>query len=153
MVEKENQRLSEFSNAIRESTLKRLKAVPEGKENWRPSSGAMSFADIAQHLIDTDNWLFKKLKLKNLDPIQGRAGSTEIANRNQYKALLIGLEETGKKRARILEGLRREELDEEIYDSRFDGKVTAWWIIVRGNLDHEIHHRGQLAVMLRILRS
>ena len=26
-----------------------------------------------------------------------------------------------------------------------------WWIIVRGNLDHETHHRGQIAAYLRML--
>jgi uncharacterized damage-inducible protein DinB len=30
-------------------------------------------------------------------------------------------------------------------------EVTIWWIIVRGNLDHETHHRGQLSVYLKPL--
>lgn len=38
-----------------------------------------------------------------------------------------------------------------IFDKRFGKKVTIWWIIIRGNLDHEIHHRGQLSVYLKLL--
>ena len=30
-------------------------------------------------------------------------------------------------------------------------EVSVWWIIVRGNLDHEIHHRGQLSSYLRAI--
>ena len=30
-------------------------------------------------------------------------------------------------------------------------EVSVWWIIVRGNLDHEIHHRGQLSYLRAIL--
>jgi uncharacterized damage-inducible protein DinB len=35
-------------------------------------------------------------------------------------------------------------------DSRF-GEVTVWWVIVRGNLDHEIHHRGFIGAYLKML--
>ena len=28
-----------------------------------------------------------------------------------------------------------------------------WWLILRANLDHEIHHRGALAVYLRVLNE
>jgi len=38
--------------------------------------------------------------------------------------------------------------DREVFDERF-GETTLWWIVVRGNLDHEIHHRGQIAAYLR----
>ena len=48
----EGRRLAEFSRAVRESTLKRLRLVPDGFENWRISPQAMSFADVAKHLID-----------------------------------------------------------------------------------------------------
>jgi uncharacterized damage-inducible protein DinB len=38
-------------------------------------------------------------------------------------------------------------------DDRFGGEVTLWWTIVRGNLEHEAHHRGQIAVYLRIVND
>ena len=145
----EGQRLAEFARAVRDSTLKRLRRVPPGHQNWRIASGAMSFADLAQHLVDTDEWLFKKMEEKTLDPIVGHTGAgTDWA---EYLALLDALVHTGAQRCALLESLTEDQLDEKIFDARFGGEVSLWWIIVRGNLDHEIHHRGQLATYLRAM--
>jgi len=151
MDAREGKRLAEFSTAVRESTLKRLRLVPEGYENWRISPETMSFADLAQHLIDADNWLFKMLELKNLKPMVGKPGLVEVTNRSRYLSLLEGLMETGARRAEILENMTERELSEMIFDGRFGREVSVWWIIVRGNLDHEIHHRGQIAAYLRAI--
>ncbi len=147
----ESQRLAAFARAVRESTLKRLRLVPPGQENWRLTPGAMSFADQAQHLIDTDEWLFKKLDVKTLDPILGEAGTVTIAHRAEYEALLDALARSGQRRDALIKSLTDEDFDALIYDARFDGEVSVWWIIVRGNLDHEIHHRGQIVALLRAL--
>ncbi len=147
----ESKRLAEFSQAVRESTLKRLRLVPEGYENWRISSKAMSFADMAQHLIDADSWLFEKLKIKNLKAMTGQPNLVEITDRNQYDVLLDELEKIGDRRSSMLDKITDEELSEMIYDDRFDGEVSAWWIITRGCLDHEIHHRGQISAYLRAI--
>lgn len=153
MAETEGQRLSEFSEAVRESTLKRLRAVSEWYENRSIGSEGMSFADIAQHLADADHWLFEKHRLKDLAPIQGHSGCVNIATRGEYEMLLAQLKDCGRKRALFLEILTADQYAEKIYDSRFKGEVSVWWIVVRGNLDHEIHHRGQIAAMLRMLNS
>ena len=147
----ESKRLARFSQAVRESTLKRLRLVPEGYENWRISSKAMSFADMAQHLIDADNWLFEKLKIKNLKAMTGQPNLMEIKDRNQYEDLLGDLEQIGDRRSSMLDKITDAELSEMIYDDRFGGEVSAWWIIMRGCLDHEIHHRGQISAYLRAI--
>ncbi|HUV30425.1 MAG TPA: DinB family protein [Acidobacteriota bacterium] len=145
--------LAEFSRAVRESSLKRLRTVPDGMENWRPTPEAMSFADLAQHLCDADKWLFSMLRLKDLTPTRGKAGLADVENRSRYLRLLEALEQTGQQRADMLAGLSEGDLSEKIYDERFGAEVTAWWIIMRGNLDHEIHHRGQIATYLRIIQE
>ncbi len=147
----ESKRLALFSRAVRESTLKRLRLVPEGFENWRISSETMSFADLAHHLIDADNWLFEKLRIKNLKPMVGRPNLVDITGRSQYSNLLDELEKIGDRRASMLDKITDEELSEMIYDDRFGGEVSAWWIIMRGCLDHEIHHRGQISAYLRAI--
>jgi uncharacterized damage-inducible protein DinB len=148
MSGEESGNLVAFSQAVRESSLKRLRLVPDGRESWRPSTEAMSFADLAQHLIDADEWLFTKLEIRTLEPMVGRAGIAEEATHSSYLGLLDRLEETGRRRADLLAGLSPAQLAEPIFDRRFGGEVSVWWVIVRGNLDHEIHHRGQVAVYL-----
>ncbi|MBN2009176.1 DinB family protein [candidate division KSB1 bacterium] len=150
--QKDMDRLVEFSKAVRESTLKRLRLVPEGLENWRPSMNAMSFADIAHHLIECDLWLLKKVVIKNLAPLRGQNQECIVTDRDQFNALINTLNETGANRNKLIQSYAKKNPDEIIYDQRF-GDVSVWWIIVRGNIDHEIHHRGQLATYLRIIQD
>lgn len=150
MSAEETQNLAAFARAVRESSLKRLRLVPAGRENWRPAPEAMSFADLAHHLIDADEWLFRKLAERALEPMVGRAGEAGEATRDRYMEMLARLEQTGRQRADLIAGLSAEQLAEPIFDRRFGGEVTVWWVIVRGNLDHEVHHRGQIATYLRM---
>jgi len=91
--------LAELSNAVRTSTIKRLQLIPSGKEDWRISPGEMSSADIAYHLIQTDDWLFKKIELKDMGSIKGNTGTVEIKTRHNYLKLIEELNNSGKKRA------------------------------------------------------
>jgi uncharacterized damage-inducible protein DinB len=150
MIYAEAENLAAFSRAVRESSLKRLRLVPEGGENWRPTPESMSFADLAKHLIDADDWLFRKLEDRTLEPMVGHAGDAGEVTRGGYLDLLAQLEKTGRRRSNLIAALSPSQLAEPVFDRRFGGEVTVWWVIVRGNLDHEVHHRGQLAAYLRL---
>ncbi len=146
-------KIIEFAKAVRESTLKRLRVVPPGFENWKISNNSLSFADIAKHLIDTDNWLFQKLKNNSLKSIRANSSSFIVNKHQEYLDLLQNLFQTGKERENLIERIENEAWNRQIYDDRFNGDVSVWWLIMRGNLDHEIHHRGQLASYLRVLED
>ena len=143
--------LADFSRVVRESTIKRLTLTPKSFENWKITENAMSIADIAQHLVDTDEWLFDKLSNPQLKPITGKTGSVHIKRRDEFKSIIEKLRETGEKRYEGI--LDRWDYNQMIYDSRFNGKVSVLWIVIRGNLDHEIHHRGQLSAYLRVIQD
>ena len=144
----ENERLAAFSTAVRESTLKRLRQVPEGRENHRLSADSMSIADIAAHILEADLWLFEKMNNSELPPMTGRAGTTGEIDHSAFEALIDRLETAGCRRAEIITGLDADGLGRILPDSRFGGETALWWIILRGTLDHEIHHRGQIALLL-----
>lgn len=145
--------LIEFSRAVRESTLKRLKIVPEGYENWKISPGALSFAEIAKHIIDLDYWLFEKVKNPNLKAIETETAIIKHCSRDRYLKLIEELEELLKKKIEFIKSLDEEKLKVKIFDDRYNSEVSIAWIILRGNLDHEIHHRGQIAAYLRVLKD
>ncbi len=144
--------MAEFSSAVRQSTLKRLLQIPPGKENWRPSFSAMTFAEIARHIAEADSWLFRKLKDPTLSKMTGSFGEVADVTPKEFQELLTKLRQSGDQRARLLSTLTDSFLDSPLSDDRF-GEVTVWWVIVRGNLDHETHHRGQLAAYLRIIQG
>lgn len=148
-----NEELVKFAGAVRESTLKRLNLVPMGAENWRVDPEAMSFSDTAQHLIDSDQWLYAILQDNTSTQMFGKAGIANITDRDQYDALLNRLVRSGEQRTSILSSLSQETLNESVNAPEIGGAVTIWWAIVRGNIDHEIHHRGQIAAYLRTLKA
>ena len=149
----EAQYIAEWSQAVRESTLKRLRVVPDSHVNWRPTPESMSFADLAQHLIDSDIWLSKKLLTPDLEPMVGHAGLAGVLTSAEYSKRLAQLQDIGEERADIIGRQTQTELSTLIPDTRFGSPVTVWWVIVRGNLDHEVHHRGQIATYLHLMSN
>lgn len=145
--------MAEFSEAVRESTLSRLQKVPEYYENWRPVPGAMSIGDILQHLLDCDKWLIEKILRPETQGIQGQADELVIEDRKMFTEKIDELRTSGIIRKKWIAELDNNLLTQEIFDDRFGKNVTIWWIIMRGNLDHEIHHRGQLSVYLRMIHA
>jgi len=147
----ESEKLAEFAAAVRNSTIKRLKQVPAGKENWRITPDAMSIAETAYHIIEADEWLIEKIENRDLEPMQGKTGTVKIDNNVEFRELIDRLQQSGERRCSFIRELDESRLLSTIFDKRFGKEVTIWWIIVRGNLDHEIHHRGQLSAYLKPL--
>jgi len=148
-----NELLIDFCRAVRNSTLKRLKTVPEGYESWCISINSLSFAEIAKHLIELDDWTIKKINEPTIKSILPGKGSIDNCSREQFNALILELEECLEKKIKFINSLGKEKIESKIYDDRFNGEVSIEWIILRGNIDHEIHHRGQIAVYLRMLKD
>lgn len=145
--------LTEFCKAVRESTLKRLKVVPEGYENWKISPGALSFAEVAKHIIDLDYWTFEKIKNPDLKSIETETAIIKNCDRERYIKLVNKLEELLEKKIEFINSLGEEKLKTKMFDDSINSEVSTEWIILRRNLDHEIHHRGQIAVYLRVLKD
>jgi uncharacterized damage-inducible protein DinB len=149
----EQEKIIEFAKAIRQSTIKRLELIPTGFENWAISEHAFTIAEIADHLIEADHWLISKLSDPSLKSFKGAKGKIHVASRNEYIQLIEALRNCLIEKNTFLNELTQEKLNEKIPDDRFGGSATRWWVIVRGNLDHEIHHRGQLSAYIRVLQD
>lgn len=143
--------LRRFSDAVRESTLKRLRRVPAGYHDWRPVPDMLSFTDNANHILELDRYLFDRLSGMEVEPVREVVPSTVKITAVEYQTIIEDLVESGKKRAAVIERLSPEELRCPCRDVRYEGEITLWWLIARGCLDHEAHHRGQMVAMLRIL--
>ena len=144
--------LTKFSIAVRESTLKRLKTVPIGSEDWRLDKDSMSFADIAQHIIDCDLALIDSFHTKNIGSNLGKARSAITDKYNALKDLIDKLEETKNKRAVFIEDLNQKDLSEIITADRKDGEQQLTMeLLIYTMLDHETHHRGQLSAYLKMI--
>ncbi|MDE0083886.1 MAG: hypothetical protein OXT72_14695 [Gammaproteobacteria bacterium] len=141
--------LIEFAGAVRASTVRRLLLVPPGAENWRIDPAAMSFADMAQHLSDSDRWLHDALTAEVAEPMIGRACVTHVADRAEFDALAKELRRGGEVRQELLATLGPHGLSRQVRLSDLGEEVSAWWLTMRCGIEHEVHHRGQLVAYLR----
>jgi uncharacterized damage-inducible protein DinB len=141
----------ELTNTVRESTLKRLALVPEGYEEWRIAEEKMSVADIVQHLIDCDYWMIEKIRNTGLKAIDGVVNAVHVNSRNEFNILLESFNVSLNNKIEFIRILSDSDLKIEMYDDRFNKEVSIWWIIMRGNIDHEIHHRGQLSAYIQMI--
>lgn len=148
------ERLAAFSDSVRDSTLKRLKKVPRGRENDTALAGMMSPADIAAHLIEADRRMFAipatKFSAKNL----GVAGQGAVGDTEEYEAQIQVLEDLRQTRRKFILAQDNTSLAELISYSWLSGRgeMDLGSMIYR-LLDHEVHHRGALVVILRFFDS
>ncbi|RJP62396.1 MAG: DinB family protein [Ignavibacteriales bacterium] len=145
--------LKQFSIAARESTIKRLIKVPEGYENWKISEGSLSFAQIAKHLIDLDYWLCEKIKNPFINSIETQNVEGLTFTREQFNKLIFKLKDSLEAKLKLIDSLGPEALEAKIFDDSYSEEVSIMWLILRRNLDHEIHHRGQIATYLRFIQD
>lgn len=145
--------LIEFCKSVRESTIKRLEIVPEGYENWKVSHNALSFAEIAKHIIDLDNWLFEKIRKPNTKSIETETAIIKYCNIEEFKELINNLKGILQKKINLINTLDGDKLKVKIYDDAYNSEVSLAYLILRRNIDHEIHHRGQIATYLRVLKD
>ena len=149
----ETDKIIDLANTVRESTLKRLALVPEGFEEWRIAEDKMSIADIVQHLTDCDYWMIEKLRNTGLKAIDGVVNAVQIKSRNDFELLIENLRASQKNKIEFISILSPSDLNIKMFDDRFDKDVSIWWIIMRGSIDHEIHHRGQLSAYLQMINT
>jgi len=149
----EVERIIEFSSAIRRSTIKRLELIPLGYENWAISKNALSVSEIVLHLMKADEWLIEKYSNPLLKSFKATKDMNHSSSREEYIQSIRDLGEQLDRKIELFKTLTNEKMEEKVFDDRFGGQVAWWWTIVRGNLDHEIHHRGQLSAYIRVLQD
>ncbi|MBN1301648.1 MAG: hypothetical protein JW995_10575 [Melioribacteraceae bacterium] len=120
-------------------------------ENWRINDDKMSIADIAYHLLESDNWTIQKIKNPGLKSMVASANIVNIVSREEYDDILNRLEKILGEKILAVKNFTLWDFDKMIYDDRFGKEVNLWFMIMRGNIDHEIHHRGQLSAYLQLI--
>ncbi len=144
----EGERLAQFSELVRGSSLKRFKQVVVEDRGWQPFTGQLNFVDLLKHLVDADRWVMAILKNEKQIPrpiIKPGDGKPE-----EWDRYFREFENLGKEKTEIIKRLPESEWSQDVEDTQVMGKTSKWLILVRGNLDHEIHHRGSLQTMLNL---
>jgi uncharacterized damage-inducible protein DinB len=139
--------LAEFDSEMG-TTRRVLERVPSDKGEWKPHAKSFAIGHLAQLIAGMPGWITRTLKASSLD----------LGNFRGY---------TFEKTETLLEMF-----DKNVHDARealaaaTDASFAAPWSLKRGdqvfftlpvgavvrqNINHLVHHRGQMTVYLRLL--
>lgn len=134
-----------YIESVRSRTRRLAALIPPDEVEYRPRPGMFSPGDIVRHIAGTERYLFVENALGRPSSYPGHA-----------EALAPGLEKT----LQYLDRIHQESLTllEGLTDTHLEGRCTTvagveitTWKWLRAMVEHEIHHRGQLYVLLALL--
>jgi uncharacterized damage-inducible protein DinB len=141
----QGERLAEFSTLVRGSSLKRFRKVLLEDRGWRPASGRLSFADHLKHLVDCDRWFLAALRGEPEPHADVRPGYGEVDRWEEYVGQLEAL---GREKEKALRSLTDQDLNRILDRPESVAGTDVGILFLRHNLDHEVHHRGAMNLLL-----
>ena len=130
---------------IRERTRRVVALIPPDRLEWAPREGAWSFGDLVRHLGAIERWMFA-------ENVSGRPSrypghGRELAD--GYEAVLAYFDQMHREAMEIFAALTPEALQARCTTP--GGASMPAWKWLRAMVEHEIHHRGQIYLMLGLI--
>jgi uncharacterized damage-inducible protein DinB len=135
----------EYLESVRSRTLRVTRSIPAEHIEWRHRDGAWTLGDLARHIAATERWLFTE----NVCGRTSRYPGCGVELARGKDAVLSYLERMHAESVGLISALTAEDLSRPCHTVA--GAPIATWKWLRAMLEHEIHHRGQIHLMLSTL--
>lgn len=132
-------------------TRQLLARVPDGEFTWQPQATCRSLGHLAAHLAGIPHWAVTTIDLQSFDRTTGDEAADQLRTRAEVLTRFDANAAAG--RTRLV--------------GKTDAELLAPWTLLSGGhelftmpksavlrnfvLNHQVHHRGQLSVYLRML--
>jgi uncharacterized damage-inducible protein DinB len=137
----------DYFGRVRERTLKVINCIPPDKLNWTYRQGSFTFADIIRHLAAIERYMYAENA--QLKPSRYPGHGAELAD--GHEAVLEFFDKMHSETVAILRGLTDEDLKRKCRTP--GGAQISVWKWLRAMVEHEVHHRGQLYLYLRMIEE
>lgn len=134
-----------YLNGIRRRTLTFARAIPADQIEWSPQEDEFSFGDILRHLAAVEKITIYAVVYKRWQAYPGH--SPDLAH--TLEEIISYLEATHAEAIKLLRALPDSELQQP--RTALAGRPLKAWRLLMSIVEHEIHHRSQLASYLTIL--
>jgi uncharacterized damage-inducible protein DinB len=144
MVARMQSEFAHYWRRIRARTMTVAGCIPRDRVEWSPGSGEMAIGDMVRHLAVTERWLFVEV---------ARGGRSAYLSHGpelgrSLEEVLGLLKRLHDESLGIIEQLAIEEWHRPVCTP--GGTTMPAWKWLRAMVEHEVHHRGQLYLMLRL---
>jgi uncharacterized damage-inducible protein DinB len=151
--------LARSFRTVRNNTIKIAEEIPEEKYGFRPAQGCRSVAETLVHIAvmprvpEQVHVIERRSTLVGFDFFGLRDKLQAELKVPRTKAQILELLRTeGEKYARILEGVSEAFLAEPVeYPEGMEPRMKSRFEMLISPKEHEMHHRGQLMVIERML--
>ena len=134
-----------FQN-IRARTERVAACIPAERLEWRPREGAFSFGDLIRHIAAMERWMFAENVMGR--PSRYHGCGPELAD--GIDAVRDYLARMHDEAMEIFRTLTPADLDRPCTTPA--GSTLPVWKWLRAMIEHEVHHRGQIYLMLNLLQ-
>jgi len=151
--------LARSFRTVRDNTIKIAQEIPEEKYGFRPAEGCRSIAETLAHIAvmsrvqEQVHAIEHRSTLVGFDffGLMGKLQAEVQVPRTKAQVLeLLRIE--GEKYAKVLEGASEAFLGEQVeYPEGMEPRVKSRFEMLISPKEHEMHHRGQLMVVERML--
>ncbi len=135
----------DYYEGIRERTRRVVARVPDEQMEWRHAPGRFSFGDLIRHLAALERYMFAENVAGRPSAYPGHG--RELAD--GADAVRRYFEEMHVEAMEIFRALSDEDLQRRCTTP--GGASLAVWKWLRAMVEHEVHHRGQLYLMLGMI--
>lgn len=151
--------LARSFRTVRKNTIKIAEEIPEDKYGFRPAEGCRSVAETLAHIAimprvpERIHFVEHRSTLVGFDFFSFRGKLQAEAKAPRSKAQILELLRTeGEKFAKALEGVSEAFLGEQVeYPEGMEPRAKSRFEMLIAAKEHEMHHRGQLMVVQRML--
>lgn len=130
---------------IRERTRRVATLIPADAVEWTPQAGKFTLGDLVRHLGAIERYMFAENARRRPSLYPGHGPELAAG----YDAVIAYFDRTHAESVEIFAELDREDF-QALCETPGGAQLPVWkWL--RAMLEHEIHHRGQLYLMLGML--
>ncbi len=134
-----------YFDGIRRRTLTFARAIPPDRIDWSPQEDAFTFGDILRHLAAVEEITICAVVNKRWKAYPGHA----LGLASEPEEIIAYLEATHAEAMSMLRALPDTELQKP--RTALAGRTLKAWRLLMSIIEHEIHHRSQLASYLTML--
>jgi uncharacterized damage-inducible protein DinB len=143
------QSITEFADyfgGIRRRTMNYVRTIPEDQLDWAPDEGEYTCRDIVRHMMATEHMYIQLLR----DGEWRYPGHTE-AEPTTLPALIAQMDASHQTASATLRLFPDTILHEKRPSFLADAPPVTGWRWLMAMVEHEVHHRSQLATYLHLL--
>ncbi len=134
-----------YFERIRSRTRRVIDCIPPQRIDWTHHEGRWTFADLIRHIAATERFMFAENVAGNVSRYPGHG--KELAD--GYEAVVSHFNQMHVESVDLIRDLSDQDLQRKCETP--GGAPIAVWKWLRAMIEHEVHHRGQIYMMLGML--